>query len=1029
MKKVYSFLFFFISVFIFHDVSAQLPELLPPPPPPPEACDVGGTYSVGPGGNYATITEALDSLRLRGVSTNVILELNASYSSDTEIFPITFPRPSLIPCYAGTFSLVLRPAAGVSNAAIHGASSNSIFLLDSCNYVTIDGRPGGIGDTASLTIINDSAAPAIRLFDASNNNILYTKLSGGIIGTSLYAGVVNVQGTVDAGCDNNKLQYCKLYSAVSNPSVKETLFYSSSSDQSIHNNSDSILNCEFYNYGKTAIQLDNYSEGWIIKQNSFYGASIIDYDAEVSVIKINTPAIETPHIIEGNFFGGTAPACQGGPMRISYKSKFYFIDINGQGNIVNNKFARLHFEDTVLSVESLIRLINITSSSNITSCTVNGNQFGSVNTADSIHFTHNYNNDYVTAAMVAADCSTQYYITDNRFVNIKCYSPAGGGITLAPIYTFNGGAAVSQNKIGDASFYNSIVNNTNAPTYGIACFGATAKIIDNIICRITGASTGSNGSVLGIYSNRGFVDSICRNTIFQLKTNLTNSSSYAPLAGMSINPDFGGGLANAITDNVIHSLHNLSASQGGNVAGIHVSRNVNIRRNFIHNLSVNDAAPVSVYGILVPDKESVVENNMISLGLDSNGNSITSGNLSFYGISGGHVVIHNSVYIGGSNVLDGFLGSACYLFLGNALPADYHNNLFVNARSNAQASSNAKHQCINIDLSYTGNHNMFYYSGNGGILGTYQSTRYTTLAQWQTGSSKDAASLFNDPLFVAPAANAASVNLHLSNNSPAESAGNGSFTVDVDFDNELRSLLTPVDMGADAGNYTVCPVAYAGSDTMVFEGSDVQLGSAALPGVSYVWTGPNGFTSNTANPIITAEISGTYVLTVSKGACSSSDSLQVIVMPAFTSPLCPGSGAFFVSDNPGASTFQWQVNTGSGGYTNIGNNANYSGTNNDTLFITNLPSNWYGYKYRCIANGIGGMAHQLQFLSKWVGTVSNRWGNPANWSCNRLPDAFTDVVINNGTVSVNQNSVCRTLSAGVGATVTVQPGITLIIAH
>ena len=91
MKKVYSFLFFFISVFIFHDVYAQLPELIPPPPPPPEACDVGGTYSVGPGGNFVTVTEALDSLRLRGVSTNVILELAADYNSSAEIFPITFP--------------------------------------------------------------------------------------------------------------------------------------------------------------------------------------------------------------------------------------------------------------------------------------------------------------------------------------------------------------------------------------------------------------------------------------------------------------------------------------------------------------------------------------------------------------------------------------------------------------------------------------------------------------------------------------------------------------------------------------------------------------------------------------------------------------------------------------------------------------------------------------------------------------------------------------------------------------------------
>ena len=1030
MKKVYSFLLFFISVFIFHGVYAQLPELIPPPPPPPEACDVGGTYSVGPGGNFVTVTEALDSLRLRGVSTNVILELAADYNSSAEIFPITFPRPTLIPCYAGTFSLILRPAAGVSNATIRGASSNTIFLLDSCSYVTIDGRPGGIGDIASLTIINDSAAPAIRFFDASNNNILYTKLSGGVTGFGLFTGVVNMLGMNDEGCDNNKLEHCKLYSNVTAPFIKQTLFYSNTGSENIHNNSDSILNCEFYDYGKTAIQLDNYSEGWIIKQNSFYGASDFGYDDEVSVIKINTPAIETPHIIEDNFFGGTAVGCQGSPMHISYKSKFYFIDINGQCSISNNKFARLQFNDNVSSVLSEIRMVNITSTSNITSCNVIGNQFGSLAAADSIHFTHNYSGNSVTAACVVADCSTNYYLIDNRFVNIKCFSPAQGGITLAPIYTFNGGAVISQNKIGDASFYNSIVNNTNAPTYGIACYGAAAKINDNTICRISSTYSGSNATVQGIYTNRGSVDSICRNNIFQLKTNQSNSNSYAPLAGMSINPDFGGGLANAITDNVIHSLHNLSASQGGTVAGIHVSRNVNIRRNFIHSLSINNAAPASVYGILIPDKESAVENNMIRLGLDSNGNSITSGSLSFYGISGGHVVIHNSVYIGGSNVQDGFFGSACYLFLGNALPSDYHNNIFVNARSNAQASSNAKHQCVNIDLSYTGNHNMFYYSGNGGILGTYQGTRYTTLAQWQTGSNKDAASLFNNPLFISPAANAASVNLHLANNSPAEAAGNSSFTLTVDFDNELRNSLTPVDMGADAGNFNQCPVADAGTDTAIFEGQSVQLGSAAIPNAIYLWTGPDNFTSALANPIISPVSNAVYVLTISApGNCISSDNVAVYILPPVVTALCSNAtSTSFIATNTNAAAYQWQANTGSG-YSNISNNTYYSGVNTAILQLTNITPSFYGNKYRCIVDGSQDVPHVLKFENQWTGAVSNEWGNTGNWSCNILPDGNTDVIINSGTVVVNQNGICRTLSVAPGVSFTVATGVILTITH
>ena len=631
MKQIYPAIIIFILSCIFSDACGQVVAFVPPPPPPPDACDIGGTISIGPGGNYITITEALDSIKSRGVSGNVILELNASYSSIAEIFPITFPRNSIIPCYPGDFSLVLRPADGVSNAVIQGASSNSILLLDSCTYVTIDGRPGGIGNTASLVIINDSAAPAIRLFNAGRNNILYTKLSGGIAGSSLYNGVVNMQGSLETGCDNNTLQYCKLYSAVTNPSIRNILFYSSTTDQSIKNENDSILNCEFYDYSKSAIQLENYSEGWVIKQNSFYGASSFAYDDNVSVIKINTPSSEIIHTVEGNFFGGSAANCGGSNMNINYKIKFSFVDVSGVCNVTDNKFARLRFNNTSFQPLSDVRLINILSTSNIVSCTISNNQFGTVNAADSIHFTNNFSGNIVIAACVQADCSTNYYVTQNQFVNIKAYTTAQSGVTLIPIYTFNGGAAIWQNKIGDTSFYNSIVNNSDGPTYGISCIGAAAKINDNTICRITSTYPGSSAAVQGIYTNRGFVDSICRNNIFQLKTNIAANSFYAPLAGMSINPDFGGGLPNEISDNVIHSLHNMSSIQGGTVAGIHVSRYLNLRRNFIHSLN-GASIGASIYGIYIPDKESVVENNMISLGLDSNGNSITSPNLSLSGM-------------------------------------------------------------------------------------------------------------------------------------------------------------------------------------------------------------------------------------------------------------------------------------------------------------------------------------------------------------------------------------------------------------
>ena len=66
----------------------------------------------------------------------------------------------------------------------------------------------------------------------------------------------------------------------------------------------------------------------------------------------------------------------------------------------------------------------------------------------------------------------------------------------------------------------------------------------------------------------------------------------------------------------------------------------------------------------------------------------------------------------------------------------------------------------------------------------------------------------------------------------------------------------------------------------------------------------------------------------------------------------------------------------------------------------------------------------------WEGTVSTAWENPANWSCNVLPDMNTDVIINGGKINypvINSNPTVRTLRLNPGATGTVNTGFTLTV--
>ncbi|UAY51504.1 putative type IX secretion system sortase PorU2 [Ferruginibacter albus] len=151
-----------------------------------------------------------------------------------------------------------------------------------------------------------------------------------------------------------------------------------------------------------------------------------------------------------------------------------------------------------------------------------------------------------------------------------------------------------------------------------------------------------------------------------------------------------------------------------------------------------------------------------------------------------------------------------------------------------------------------------------------------------------------------------------------------------------------------------------------------------------------------------------------------------------SNPICPGGDvSFTVGASILGSSYQWQVNNGSG-YTNLNNDAVYSGVNSSTLLLHAPPSNMYGYRYRCATIKNGNISYSkdsyLQFVTYWTGAVDTAWETTGNWSCGILPDANTDVVIKTGLTNypvVKSNSVCRSISASPGSTITINVGFNL----
>ncbi len=112
---------------------------------------VAGVIPVGPTGTYASITLALTDIVNNGLSGPVWLELQPTYVSLVETFPLTFG--TTLPTTVSNF-ITIRPQTGATGLSITSASVTQTIYMNGGKYINFDGRPGGLGTTSQLTIEN-----------------------------------------------------------------------------------------------------------------------------------------------------------------------------------------------------------------------------------------------------------------------------------------------------------------------------------------------------------------------------------------------------------------------------------------------------------------------------------------------------------------------------------------------------------------------------------------------------------------------------------------------------------------------------------------------------------------------------------------------------------------------------------------------------------------------------------------------------------------------------------------------------------
>jgi|GEM_PF-2902440 len=825
-----------------------------------QSCPSGlaGTYKVGPTGTYSSIQEALDSLKSKGLSQPVILELQTNYNSVVEAFPIKFPK---IDCADSTKTVTLRPETGASSLVISGGNDSVLLDFNNAYWFIIDGRAGGSGTTKQLRLNNTNTnGSTIRLInDACFNSFRHLDIQGA--STSYTVGTIKIAGTgLSRGNDSNRVDTCDIYDGISTPAV--AINVQGTLDKP---NTGLLINgCNIYNFFSSR---QSYSNGFrmggqtdsvVIVNNRFYQTVPRNFSGPghvyFSCISIEAP-FNGAFLIGNNHMGGSAPN-----NKMDLKGNFTFAAIkvaNGNGEkleslIQNNviEYIRLENEEPVFH-----RMIELGCSAG---CFIANN--------------YQYNGNCIgnTVGSPSEDSSIIFKFKkideqSSRFAAIHAYHPSGKDSTkiksnvVAGIHTYTSSGlayinlygigvdllplgfatSVSQNIwvedniIGSLVRKNSIVNYTGGETYGLFIFrnnepNSIITAARNKISNLTSTTATSRnaGGIIGIASTGGLrgSQSLVANQITHLSSK--GPGGTGPITGIRDNHDGAQNAFNSIIGNTIYGLTagEWPTSYSSAALGIIVDGSTNnastsnlkilIARNSIHGLSVSPGSLISyVAGIFAAERTggATIENNMIRLGTDSLGNLIDTVNCAYWGIAddgSSNDYIHNSVFIAGNRPSLGSNSySACLDISYSSSFRSIRNNIFVNLR-NAGTGNNFRHSAINLfgataPVNLSMNNNLYYLAPTGNQFGIMSgiNTTTNTFEEWKQATGKDSNSIFADPKFVNPIGNAHTGDLHVTLPSPIESAGSLSGTTILDFDGDTRANSSPVDIGADAGQF------------------------------------------------------------------------------------------------------------------------------------------------------------------------------------------------------------------------------------
>ncbi len=551
-------------------------------------------------------------------------------------------------------------------------------------------------------------------------------------------------------------------------------------------------------------------------------------------------------------------------------ARFIGISTTSSGNVTIQN-------DSVLNIQ----VINTGTTAGITGINSTGGSSNVVNINNNIIsglFTTSGNTGTTTAAAVMGILSTHSTLSlniTNNTVRTLVASNTTATHSMRGIIVSGGAPNISNNTVYGLSSRSTYTGTlTLANLIGIAntsTFNNTFNMNNNIVDSL-GCTNGSalSTQLIGILlSSSGVTQTgnVNNNIVQNLVTTSSNTGTLtsSALVGIMIS---GTGTVNAnYNDNKISNLSHRVTNAAVSVAGLYIATSISVNgnnstvaRNLIHSLSSTATPAIPVLtGLQVNQGFVTVANNMIRMGIDSAGTVFTNpavvrgiwhqnATQAFY--------YHNSVLVSGntatSNSNTAAFESNASITAGQQM--DVRNNIFANTAINAAGTGFNFGIRYQDSLRINSNYNIVYTPGTNGIAAGIVATnsRYALLggdsSSWKAIVGLDMASSAANPSFDAAATAAApNVNLNLMTSNPAEKSGDPSLvSVTNDYYGNARSGLTPSDIGAHAGNFSMSPDAFGPSISYtLLSNAGTFTGTRALNNVTI--TDNNGIINSGAN--------------------------------------------------------------------------------------------------------------------------------------------------------------------------------------